>query len=575
MTRADWLRALGLALGLWLLNLAWLGRVGLFDVDEAIFAEATREMVVGGDFVTPHYNDQPRYDKPPLTYWLMAVPIKLLGPTPAAARLLSATAAALLALLLAAAGQTLFGGRAGLWAAAVMGVSLHGFALAHWAATDMLLTLLMTAGALALWLADETEHRRWLPLAGAALALATLTKGPVAVVLPLGSWLVYLAWRRRLGTLWRRPTAWAALVYVALLAPWCLAIYRAHGPDFFRVFLLYHNADRLMHTQSGHGGGFYYFLVVAAAGLTPWLGTVLAGLRDAGREAWRGPAESSREGRAAVYCLIWFAAVLVLYTASKTKLANYIAPCYPAAALLAGAVLDRRPLGGGRRAVANLAGWVLLGLGLAATPLWGPKLGVWQREMGLARPELGAGWTLAGLALLAIAAVATFLAATRHRRADGALAVGGAAAGLALWLGLTPLIYHYQQATPAVMGLTVLGLRQPGDQLATLNVHIPSLAFVTRSTFRRYLLRPEIQTPAVLNIEKAELTAAMTGRGRLFLITQQRLQGEALDDLRRYLWAERDGWRLYCNRPKPPGFELPPSPWTAAGLPETPRAVQP
>jgi undecaprenyl-diphosphatase len=63
-----------------------LGGFILFDVDEAVFSEATREMVTGGDYITPMYNSLPRYDKPILFYWLMSMAFGLFGVSEFAAR---------------------------------------------------------------------------------------------------------------------------------------------------------------------------------------------------------------------------------------------------------------------------------------------------------------------------------------------------------------------------------------------------------------------------------------------------------------------------------------------------------
>ncbi|HXX81667.1 MAG TPA: hypothetical protein VEI46_08955, partial [Thermodesulfovibrionales bacterium] len=56
-----------------------LGSVALFDVDEAVFSEATKEMVERSDWITPTYNGENRYDKPILFYWLMAASYKTFG----------------------------------------------------------------------------------------------------------------------------------------------------------------------------------------------------------------------------------------------------------------------------------------------------------------------------------------------------------------------------------------------------------------------------------------------------------------------------------------------------------------
>ena len=49
-----------------------LGRPPITDSDEAFYAESAREMVESGDWITPHFNYVPRFEKPILYYWLAA-----------------------------------------------------------------------------------------------------------------------------------------------------------------------------------------------------------------------------------------------------------------------------------------------------------------------------------------------------------------------------------------------------------------------------------------------------------------------------------------------------------------------
>lgn len=552
MRLSEWRLELALAALVLALNLTGAGRFGLFDVDEAIFAEATRELVETGDWVTPHYNGGVRYDKPPLIYWVMALPLKLCGPTPAAARATSAVASALLVLVLAAAGRLLFGGLAGLYAGLAMGTCLQGFVLARWSATDMVLTLLMACAWLSLLAMTETKRTGWSVAAAAFLALATLTKGPVAVVLPVGSWLVWALLTGELGGVarcWR--LYWGKLVFWAVLLPWCYLIYRAHHWDFFREFLLYHNKDRFTNKQSGHGGPLYTFFVVAFVGLAPWTGWVLAGL---GR-ALRWPVEE-REPRARLYVALWLLAVLALFTASKTKLPSYIAPLYPAAALLAGWALDRAVARAKVLVVCGALPGLVLGTAFCASPLWLPRLGVWQRELGLARPAPAPALVVGGVLLVVCATVALVSDWRRDERAAPVLALCGAGSWLALWLTVGPFVWQYQQSSVALMGAAATRQMAPGDVLATLNVHIPSLAFTTRQTFRRLTVQPDRQSPELCARARAELRALFEARQRVFLITQRARTQDALVGIGYHVWAERLGWQLLSNQSAPPHYEL-------------------
>src|SRR5215469_1623276 len=88
----------------------------LIDRDEPRFAEASREMMERGDYIIPYFNNQFRFDKPPLTYWTQIASYKIFGENDFAARFPSAIAAALVALSLAIGGSRFGGERVGWWA---------------------------------------------------------------------------------------------------------------------------------------------------------------------------------------------------------------------------------------------------------------------------------------------------------------------------------------------------------------------------------------------------------------------------------------------------------------------------
>lgn len=556
MNKIDRRWALGLAVASLLANLVWLGWIGLTDVDEAIFAEATREMVETGDFVTPRYNGEVRWDKPPAIYWAMAPALKLLGPTPFAARLTSAVAGAILVWLLVAAGTVLLSPAAGRWSGVVTATCLHGFFISHMSVTDMTLTLLMAAGWLGLFLATARQSPGWFLGAAVALALATLTKGPVAIILPGGSWLLFLLLRRQT---WRTLGAthcwWGFLVYLLLLAPWCLAIYSAHGTAFYESFLGYHNLNRLTTTQSGHGGPVYEFVLIALLGILPWSGFLLAGVSH----AWR---RRARHHGFAGYLLLWAGLTIGLFSVSQTKLPNYITPAYPALALLCGAAIAEASAGRGRWRwggiwLANLAGLIGFGGALMTCPVWLPRITTLTRELGRPLAYVGPGPAMAGATMLIAPVLILLVWLVRGLRPALVLnALGGWAGWLALWLGVAPVVYHYQQGTLRVMTIAADHHLAAEETLGTVNIHQPSIVFVRRQTIRRFVLPPGDQQAA------EQLRQRFGSPRKLLLITRTRYVPIVTTVVPAVVWASRLGYTLLGNQSPPLGFSLPASPWT-------------
>ena len=116
-----------LFVGCLLFHLAGTWSLPLIDRDEPRFAEAAREMRERADFIVPYFNNQFRFDKPPLTYWLQVASYRVFGENDFAARFPTAVAAALVALVLFGWGKRLRDEKAGWWAAIIFTLSLQTF----------------------------------------------------------------------------------------------------------------------------------------------------------------------------------------------------------------------------------------------------------------------------------------------------------------------------------------------------------------------------------------------------------------------------------------------------------------
>ena len=125
----------------------------LWDGDEPRYAVATVEMLESGNYLYPTFNGELRANKPILIYWLMSVPVRLMGPTSFALRSCSALATAVSCLLLYFVGRRLFNPRVGLWAVVVMACTSQMLAVGTAATPDavLLATTMAAFVALALW----------------------------------------------------------------------------------------------------------------------------------------------------------------------------------------------------------------------------------------------------------------------------------------------------------------------------------------------------------------------------------------------------------------------------------------
>jgi 4-amino-4-deoxy-L-arabinose transferase-like glycosyltransferase len=317
-----------------------LSSVTLFDVDEAVFSEATKEMVMSGNWITPTYDGVNRYDKPVLFYWLMAASYKVFGINELGARFPSALAGAFLALALFFFVRKVAGERTAFHAAMAFTLSLYFFVYSHAAVTDMVLTLFISLSLFSFFLASLGSERKRMYVYGFYVfsALAFLTKGLIGIVFPFGIAMVYLFATERTRGLKKVFDAGGAVFFILVSAPWYAAEIAANGKEFLMQFFVKHHFERYLDVISGHRGPVYYYIPVLIIGLLPWIAFLPAGLRSV-FGGFRhidkdGTAQSEKEGRLKLFSFIWFAVIFLFFSFSTTKLPNYILSAIPAALIL-------------------------------------------------------------------------------------------------------------------------------------------------------------------------------------------------------------------------------------------------
>jgi 4-amino-4-deoxy-L-arabinose transferase-like glycosyltransferase len=306
-----------------------LGSYGLWEPDEARYAEIAREMLASRNFIVPHLNYVPYIEKPPLLYWLEVAWMALLGVNEFAARLTPALAALVgVAATWVFARRTMGPARA-LLAGGILATSMLYAEMAQVLTTDMLLTATITVALFALFL-HWREGGRWCWLAYVAIALGTLTKGPIAAI-PVLAVGIFLWWEGDLrGALKRFHVIWGAALVLAIASPWFIAIL-IKLPSFFNFFFVGEYLRRFFQKSYSHHHAFYYYVPVVLGGLMPW--TLIAPFI-----AWR------KLGRTAAgrFCIISATVVLGLFSAASAKLIPYILPAIPPiAVLLADGILTR------------------------------------------------------------------------------------------------------------------------------------------------------------------------------------------------------------------------------------------
>ena len=329
----------------------------LMDDVDAVHGQIARNMVQSGDWVIAHLNGVPYMEKAPLPYWLIAIFYLLMGVHDWVARIPTALAAVLLCFVTARYGAWAFGRRAGFYAGLALATSIGLFLFTRILIPDVMLTLTIAVCFMAFQRAmnedgEELHSRRWPALIGVALGVGVLLKGLLALVVPVGGVLAYLAITRQLFSLvtWRRLRPFSTiLIFILIAAPWhILATLRM--PPYFNFS---------MHSGPGEYHGFFWFYFFnehllrflnlryprdynTVPRLAFWLLNLLwlfpwsAYLPAAARLSYK-PVD--RAGRTRLLALCWAGFLMLFFTFSTTQ-EYYSMPIYPALALLIGCAMD-------------------------------------------------------------------------------------------------------------------------------------------------------------------------------------------------------------------------------------------
>lgn len=296
-----------------------------------------------GDYVVPYFNNKYRFDKPPFIYWTQIASYRFFGENDFAARLPSAVAAALTAVLLFAWGRRLGNERVGWWAAIIFSLCFQTFIHAKASVADMWLVFFVTAAhwaayeLMADWLGASpastgSRHRKYWRFAFyVALAFAFLAKGPLGwtPLLTVASMKFFLRGQPLNRRFWFTS---GVLFAIAIVSLWGIpALVRTKG-EFFWVGIGRHVVERSFGPMEGHGGQTlssylltlpFYFVTVFIS-FFPWSIKLPALAKRLWRE--RDPVDQ--------YLISGTAIVFILMTLVKTKLPHYTLIAFPLLSLL-------------------------------------------------------------------------------------------------------------------------------------------------------------------------------------------------------------------------------------------------
>ncbi|MGH1406680.1 MAG: ArnT family glycosyltransferase [Rhodomicrobiaceae bacterium] len=312
--------------------------IPVMDRDEARYAQASRQMIETRDFIDIRFQDQTRYVKPILTYWLQTASTQILAADTKQIwtyRLPSLIGALIAILVTAWLGARMGGGIVGMWAGLLLAASMIVTIEARTAKTDALLlaaTVSVQAALYLIWSGIKDSKKAgsqkflWAPfLFWVGTAIGVLIKGPIILLVSISTIISLSIWEKNWRWI-RNLYPVSGLVLVSLIiAPWLILITLKTDGQFWVDSIGHAFLGKVAKSDDSHGMPPGYHLVVYFACF--WPVSLLTVLQNA-------YAYEQRKQAFVKFLLCWLWPCFIIFELVVTKLPHYTLPLYPAIAIL-------------------------------------------------------------------------------------------------------------------------------------------------------------------------------------------------------------------------------------------------
>lgn len=319
-----------------------LGKNALIDWDESIYAGVAREMFEGGDWMTPHWNRDVFFEKPPLYFWLTAITFKFFGISEFSARFWPALFGVLGVLAVYFLGRRLFDRQTGVFSALILSTTIHWVFQSRNATLDVPVATLIAWALYFFWRAWSEQHLGLWVIFGSLIGLAFMVKGPVAaipILVAAAFAVVDIVSGNHDFKPYRLTVAGLVAIFFFLLftLPWHLLMFWRHGLEFIREYFFYHIILRARTGIEHHEHDFLWYLTVVRHWARLWFAAFLVALF--GFLIITFSRLKEREMRQILFLFVWLVLTFLVFSSSVSKIQWYIIPIYPPLALLVGRFL--------------------------------------------------------------------------------------------------------------------------------------------------------------------------------------------------------------------------------------------
>ncbi len=322
--------------------------VELTNPDEVFYVGTAKEMAQHNTWSVPYLFNQPHFEKPILTYWLLRIGFVFFGTDSGFGGRFFPALFALFGVL-AVYGLTFlaYGNRKkATYSSIVLMSSFLYVGLARTVFTDMIFSVFILFSLAAFFWGYQRRKQKaiGIVLFWIFAALAVLTKGPLGVLVPVLVVVTFLAMRRDLSFLFCWPLLLGFLLFLGISLPWYVFIVREYGHAFIREFFYNDHIRRVLESEHRSNDKWFFYPVAMLGGFFPWTLIVSAAFVYYVRRLAKGEKLLAIQH----FLLIWIVVTFSIFQEAHSKLVSYIMPIFPALAIMAGDYLEEKVRGHGR-----------------------------------------------------------------------------------------------------------------------------------------------------------------------------------------------------------------------------------
>lgn len=309
------------------------GIVSLTGPDEVFYVQTTKEMIQHNSCLTPYLFGASQFEKPVFLYWLLRSAFVFFGISSFSARFFPAFFAMIG--VIAVYFLSLLGFKNEKKAFFISLVLMSGglyVGLARTVFTDMVFSIFILLSLVSFFWGYSAEKNkgRGILLFFVFSSLATLTKGPLGILLPFLIVASFLFIRKELKYLFSKHSLWGIFLFIAVAVPWYVFMINKYGSGFIREFFYNDHFRRLIEAEHATNDKWYFYPLATVGCMFPWSLYALASL------VYLFMNLRNNASPIYVFSACWIGVVFAVFQPAHSKLISYIFPLFPALAIITG-----------------------------------------------------------------------------------------------------------------------------------------------------------------------------------------------------------------------------------------------